>query len=229
MQRVPGARDGSAPVRASAPPAKRVVKGDVTGDGVADVVVAAKTSPTLYVLPGGGGRAGVIDWSGGVPANSDSGRIADLASADYDGDGRTDVALGTPAADEGRAGSRGGRVTVLYGGSAPPYLSTRTILDQNHPPLAHPGDVRQRIGGSFGATLAAGDFNADHYPDLAVTGPGAPGTLAGPLPHDPRTGEGTLSVFYGGPRGLTTPARSCSCRAGTACRPVTSGTWGRAT
>ncbi|MDN3360158.1 FG-GAP and VCBS repeat-containing protein [Actinomadura sp. DC4] len=193
------------PPRATAAPARQAVRGDLTGDGKADVVVAASRTPTLYVVPGGKERPAVIDWSARVPGNGDP--ITELASADFDGDGRTDVAIGTPQADApGRPRSRMGIVTLLYGTAASPYLGTSrpVVLDQDHPALLHPADTRPRYGGRFGAALATGDFNGDRYPDLAVAAPSAPGPLLGREPHDPKTGRGALTVFYGGPAGLST-------------------------
>jgi hypothetical protein len=49
-------------------------------------------SPTLYVIPGGRGRAAVIDRARSVPNGTDP--ITELASADFNGDGRADVAIG---------------------------------------------------------------------------------------------------------------------------------------
>lgn len=191
--------------RASVPPAKAAVRGDVTGDGTADVVVATKRRPTVYVLPGEGGPPGIIDWSGGGPASMFD-PISELTSADFNGDGRADVALGSPDHRDPSTQIGGGRVTVLYGSPAAPYLDTRrpVVLDENHPELLHPGDHRPRTGGRFGGAMAAGDFNGDHYPDLAVGASRAPGAPRGSRPHDRNAGKGALIVFYGGPRGLNT-------------------------
>lgn len=199
---------GSPPPRASAPPARRAVKGDVTGDGLADVVMAARSRTTLYVIPGDGGRPGVLDWPPKAPNHPDP--ITELATADFNGDGRADVAIGTPNADvNGPRFSGGGRVTLLYGTATPPYLRTNepVILDQEHPSPLDPGDTRPRIGGRFGAALATGDFNGDRYPDLAVAAPSARVALPSRKPHRPNhltTVRGALLAFYGGPAGLST-------------------------
>jgi hypothetical protein len=98
-------------------------------------------------------------------AGPDSRFGASVASADFNSDGRADLAVGAPGAES---------VTVLYGAA-----------DGG---LAKAQKTKLPGSGRFGAALAAGDFDDDGYPDLAV---GAP------------EGAGTIRVFLGGGDGLT--------------------------
>jgi hypothetical protein len=100
------------------------------------------------------------------------------AAADFNGDGRSDHAVGAPYATvSGRF--RAGTVAVGYGG----HVTWLTM------PAA------ERDAG-FGATLATGDFNGDHCADLAV---GAPDHGA---PRRGADGTGAVYLYYGSPGGL---------------------------
>lgn len=97
--------------------------------------------------------------------------------ADFDGDGRPDLAVAAPYAD-----ARAGAVTVLYGSGRKGRLAQ---------------DGAER-GDSFGSALAVGDFDGDRCADLAVgvseefTGAARPGA----------DGDGVVQLFRGTPRGL---------------------------
>ncbi|MDN3354979.1 FG-GAP repeat protein [Actinomadura sp. DC4] len=100
------------------------------------------------------------------------------ASADFDGDGRSDNAAGAPYATvSGRV--RAGAVAVGYGG----HVSR----------LAAPSPERDA---GFGATLATGDFNGDHCDDLAVGVPDHGSARSG------ADGTGAVYLYYGSPAGL---------------------------
>jgi hypothetical protein len=100
------------------------------------------------------------------------------ATADFNGDGRSDHAVGAPYATvSGRF--RAGTVAVGYGG----HVTWLTM------PAA------ERDAG-FGATLATGDFNGDHCADLAV---GVPDHGS---PRPGADGTGAVYLYYGSPGGL---------------------------
>jgi hypothetical protein len=97
-----------------------------------------------------------------------------LASGDFNGDGRDDVAIGVPSEDlETGAGTIGGAgaVNVIYGSSnglsatspIPDQFWTQSTTDVN--------DVSE-TNDNFGRTLTAGDFNGDGKDDLAIGVPG---------------------------------------------------------
>jgi hypothetical protein len=99
-------------------------------------------------------------------------------TADFNGDGRADHAVGAPYATVA-ARRRAGTVAVGYGGHV-------TWLTRPDP----------RRDDGFGATLATGDFNGDHCADLAVAAPdqGSPRPGA--------DGTGIVAVYYGSSAGL---------------------------
>jgi hypothetical protein len=169
---------------------------DVTGDGVADLVLGAPDASGavaeeghVFVLPGGSGLAttttdapGVIRLAGGV---QDWNLGQSLAFADFSGDGILDVAVGAPR----RLGGSGdlGAVVVFKGG---PQLASGTIerfavLTGTVP------DAR------FGAALAAADFDGDGFVDLAVAAPRTPSQVPG-VP------DGAVYVFRGPMQGSGT-------------------------
>ncbi|MEU0480256.1 FG-GAP-like repeat-containing protein [Streptosporangium sp. NPDC006013] len=124
---------------ASLPP--RPVRGDVNGDGGADLVVGGAGLLTIQPLKG---RAAVRNQ-----------HATALSTGDFDKDGLADVAVGT-----------GGTVTILYGRRADGHVgrSSRFTPGQG-------GVPRLGTGHGFGNALTTSDFNRDGYADLAVGAP----------------------------------------------------------
>lgn len=99
---------------------------------------------------------------------------------DFDADGRADVAVGAPLDDAGGAGADRGRVYVYRG----PLASAPFVLSGGED------------GAQFGFSVAAaGDFNGDGLPDLAV---GAPFDDADDISTDSGDNRGRVFLFFGG-------------------------------
>jgi hypothetical protein len=114
---------------------------------------------------------------------------------DFNGDGYADLAVGVPLENVGPVGDAGA-VHVLYGSPSGLQASAPDdqLWSQDSPEvldLAEPGDW-------FGWSVAAGDFNADGFADLAV---GVPLENVGPVGD-----AGAVHVLYGSPSGLQASA-----------------------
>lgn len=113
---------------------------------------------------------------------------AAVASADFNGDGRDDLAIGAPR--DIRDGKAMGAVTVLRGGRGGLTHKADQRWHQDSPGIAGKARGNER----FGAALAAGDFGGDGDGDLAIG-----------VPNDRVAGirAGAINVLYGQSSGLS--------------------------
>jgi hypothetical protein len=170
------ARGGQGP---DAPAAVDPRQPDFDADGYADLAIGAphenigraRDAGAVSVIHGSASGLAVSGnqwWRQGGPGMD--GRPEDhdlfgsaLAAADFDGDGFTDLAIG--AHGEKVAGrKRAGAVHVLYGSAWGLSAERDRILHQDVPGMPD----RAEAGDGFGFSLAAGDFDADGFADLAV-------------------------------------------------------------
>ena len=119
-----------------------------------------------------------------------------LATGDFDGDGRDDLAVGVPGEDVASGANNGdGAVNVLYGARRGLRARGSQFFHQDSAGMA--GDGAEQFD-SFGFSLAAGDFDGDGRDDLAV-GVENEGVASGA-----NNGDGAVNVLYGTRRGLRT-------------------------
>jgi hypothetical protein len=112
------------------------------------------------------------------------------SQADFDKDGKGDIATSAPYSMVGGK-SEAGQVVALYGTTTGVTATRRTVISQDTsgvPGAAEPGD-------EFGENTAYGDFDGDGYDDLAVGSPG----------EDTTAGEdaGSVTLLWGTASGLT--------------------------
>lgn len=137
-----------------------VATGDVDGDGIGDlfaVAGAGQHSGVANVVLGGTGEH-IGTWAGGDPSDRLLHRCDGLG--DLDGDGRGDVALGSPWNDD----LQRGRIWVLFDAASPGVhpISEADVVQEgehDHDQLGH-------------SVAGVGNVVGDDRPDLAVTAVG---------------------------------------------------------
>ncbi len=177
------------------------VTGDFNGDRVADLAIGVPTQAVggatnagsvqiIYGTPLNGIATGLSVAKNqtlnrpsftGAPAAGDKFGTA-LAVGDFNRDGLADLVVSAP----GQGG--GGAVYVFFGSRQ--GLKTTGVQMITQSVLGRAGNV----GSNFGASLAVGDFNLDHFADLAI---GTPNRTVNGLAN-----AGVVNVVYGRPLGL---------------------------
>ncbi|MCH2107615.1 MAG: hypothetical protein MK291_13360, partial [Planctomycetes bacterium] len=123
---------------------------------------------------------------------------ASLAAGDINGDGVDDLVIGAPGEDIGSI-QGAGMIHVIWGTNW--GLSTAYDASFHQDSSGVPGDAEE--GDGFGRALAIGDFDGDHYMDLAVGVPGEDLFGAG-------SSAGMVNLFRGRPNGIATSSRTLS-------------------
>jgi len=182
--------------------------GDFNGDGRDDLAAGSPgddlIGPPQSIAAGSvtellGSAAGLLPFAGQLLSQDEAGMIGAaesndlfgkaLASGDFNGDGRDDLAIGVPGENDT------GAVQIVFGGPGG--------LDASQNVIYFESDLggTSESGDTFGAAVAAGDFDGDGFADLAV---GVPLEDIG-SGADERLDTGAVYVLYGAAAGFDLP------------------------
>ena len=180
------------------------VYGDFNGDGRDDLAIGvpgenegAGAVNVIYGSSNGLSATSPRDdqfWTQSSPDVNDDPQSDDafgssLASGDFNGDGKDDLAIGVPDEDLGSI-SDVGAVEVIYGSSSGLSASSPRTDQFWTQDSADVNDGKE-VNDNFGSSLSPGDFNGDGRDDLAI---GVPGE---------NDNAGAVNVLYGSPSGLS--------------------------
>ncbi|MFE1285213.1 VCBS repeat-containing protein [Streptomyces sp. NPDC058751] len=169
--------------------------GDVTGDGVDDLVVSAGDTGSRTTSLLVGGKDGFADKGLLRDAQGRAVGGEDIVIGDLDKDGYGDIVVGRSApggAGDAGALTKGGGLSVVYGGPGGVSATRKPVwISQDTPGV--PGTDEK--GDGMGSGLSVGDTNGDGYLDVAT---GLPGEDLGTT-----VDAGGVLVLRGSASGLT--------------------------
>ncbi|MEV6383599.1 FG-GAP-like repeat-containing protein [Streptomyces sp. NPDC051773] len=191
--------DGGGPSRAAVESVARLAAwklGQYAGDPTGKVTLTASEDTGVYahgesaeldVISGGSDAASLTSPGAGLYAElpeirryaASAGRSSAIPTADYTGDGVSDLVTPTP-----RVGS--GWVTLVPGGANGPVATARLRLNQASAGV--PGAAES--GDQWGAATAWGDVDGDGDADLVVGAPGEDDTTG-------HADRGAVTILYG--------------------------------
>jgi FG-GAP repeat len=166
--------------------------GDFNGDGLADLAVGANDAEpggAVYVFPGNPvfpllfGAKRFVEGDGTVRGVDEPGDQFgwSLASGDFNGDGRSDLAIGAQGENNFE-----GAVFVVRGSASSSLLTATGSQTWTQDSAGISGTAE--VNDEFGWSVAAGSFTGDGRADLAV---GVPGESVGTA-----TNAGSVNVIY---------------------------------
>jgi hypothetical protein len=187
-------------------PASELV--DFNGDGFGDLAVGIPNDDASDLTPNSGAVNVLYGTGSGLSAigsqlwrQSKLGgtSLADekfgtaVSPGDFNGDGYSDLAVGSPGEDYDGTNAIG-QVDIIFGSPSGLTSANAQVLSQADPAV----DGAPEEDDQFGQTLESGDFNGDGYSDLAVGIPYED--------YEPGNVEnmGAVSIFYGSDNGLRT-------------------------
>jgi hypothetical protein len=148
--------------------------GDVNGDGYSEIIIGTTNNGNVNLYNGSpAGLSVTSNWTTVLPGSSFD--ISVSAAGDVNGDGYSDVVIGTPNFTGGQTNE--GKVLVYQGSSSGLPVSPSWSAESNQ--------TEANLGGSV---CTAGDLNGDGYSDIIA---GAPNYDNG------QTNEGITFVYYG--------------------------------